>query len=246
MVLVGEGCTEEGHDPVAHDLVHRALVAVDGLHHVLENGIEELPRLLGITVGEQLHRTLEVGEEDGDLLALASRAAFEVRIFSARCFGVYESGVANLAVRLVRSGAAHWPQNLFSGGLAVPQDGQVAASGAAHSPQNFMPGRFSCWHRGHCMPRPPNKPDRDTSDRLDEDSLSTDRGQGLRAHWIGRPKVYYRAELTESILRGAERDSHLHPSASREAGRRLMDILLETLGGLVWQMRCSVPELGTT
>jgi hypothetical protein len=87
---------------------------------------------------------------------------------------------------------------------------------------------------------------RDTSDRLDEGSLSTDRGQGLRAHWIGRPKVYYRAELTESILRGAERDSHLHPSASREAGRRLMDILLETLGGLVWQMRCSVPELGTT
>jgi hypothetical protein len=147
MVLVGEGCTEEGHDPVAHDLVHRALVAVDGLHHVLEDGIEELPRLLGITVGEQLHRTLEVGEEDGDLLALASRAAFEVRIFSARCFGVYESGVANLAVRLVRSGAAHWPQNLFSGGLAVPQDGQVAASGPAHSPQNFMPGRFSCGTR---------------------------------------------------------------------------------------------------
>ena len=146
-----------------------------------------------------------------------SRAALEVRIFSARCFGVYASGPANLAVGLVRSGAAHWPQNLFSGGLAVPQDGQVAASGAAHSPQNFMPGGFSCWHRGHCTPRPPNKPDRDRSDRLDEGSLSTDRGQGLRAHTIGRPKVYYRAELTERILRGAERDPHLHPSASQEA-----------------------------
>jgi len=44
---------------------------VDGLHHVLEDGVEELPRLLGIAVGEQLHRSLEVGEEDGDLLALA-------------------------------------------------------------------------------------------------------------------------------------------------------------------------------
>jgi hypothetical protein len=49
-----------------------------------------------------------------------------------------------------------------------------------------------------------NEPDRDRSDRLDEGSLSTDRGQGLRAHTIGRPKVYYRAELTERILREAE------------------------------------------
>ena len=40
------------------------------LHHVLEDGVEELARLLGIAVGEQLHRALEVGEEHGDLLAL--------------------------------------------------------------------------------------------------------------------------------------------------------------------------------
>ena len=71
VVLVRQGRAEERHDPVAHDLVHGALVAVDGLHHVLEHGVEELARLLGIAVGEQLHRALEVGEEDGDLLALA-------------------------------------------------------------------------------------------------------------------------------------------------------------------------------
>jgi hypothetical protein len=52
-----------------------------------------------------------------------SRAALEVRIFSARCFGVYASGVPNLAVGAVRCGAAHWPQNLFSRGFAAPQDG---------------------------------------------------------------------------------------------------------------------------
>ncbi len=75
-----------------------------------------------------------------------SRAAFDVRIFSARCFGVYESGAANLAVGPVRSGVAQWPQNLFSGGFPAPHDGQTAARGAAHSPQNFMPGGFSCWH----------------------------------------------------------------------------------------------------
>ncbi len=71
VVLVGERRAEERHDPVAHDLVDGALVAVDGLHHALEHGVEELARLLGIAVGEQLHRALEVGEEHGDLLALA-------------------------------------------------------------------------------------------------------------------------------------------------------------------------------
>ena len=71
VVLVGERRAEQRHDPVAHDLVDGALVAVDGLHHVLEHRVEELARLLGIAVGEQLHRALEVGEEDGDLLALA-------------------------------------------------------------------------------------------------------------------------------------------------------------------------------
>ena len=44
---------------------------MDGLHHPLEHGIEDLARLLGIAVGEQLHRSLEVSEEDRDLLALA-------------------------------------------------------------------------------------------------------------------------------------------------------------------------------
>jgi hypothetical protein len=44
---------------------------VDCLHHPLEDGIEDLACLLGITVGEQLRRALEVGEEDGDVLALA-------------------------------------------------------------------------------------------------------------------------------------------------------------------------------
>ena len=37
---------EESHDPIAHDLVDDALVAVDGLHHPLEDGVEETARLL--------------------------------------------------------------------------------------------------------------------------------------------------------------------------------------------------------
>src|SRR2546425_619076 len=109
-----------------------------------------------------------------------SRAALEVRIFSARCFGVYESGAANLAVRVVRSGVAHWPQNLFSGGLVAPQEGQVV-SGAAHSPQNFVPVGLSCWHRGHFMPSPSRGPGLESSHRCRELSLLGGGGQGHSA-----------------------------------------------------------------
>jgi hypothetical protein len=70
VILVGQRGAEERHDPVAHDLVDRALVAMHGLHHAFEDGVEELARVLGIAVGEQLHRALQIGEEDRDLLAL--------------------------------------------------------------------------------------------------------------------------------------------------------------------------------
>ena len=71
VVFVGQRSPEKGHDPVAHHLVHRPLVAVDRLHHAFEHRIEKLPRLLGVAVGEQLHGALQVGKEDGHLLALA-------------------------------------------------------------------------------------------------------------------------------------------------------------------------------
>ena len=76
VIFMGERRAEERHDPVAHDLVDRAFVAVDGLHHPFEDGIENLARLLGVAVGEQLHGALEVSEEDRDLLALAFQGGF--------------------------------------------------------------------------------------------------------------------------------------------------------------------------
>jgi hypothetical protein len=71
VVLVGQGRAEEGHDAVAHHLVHGAFVVMDGVHHQREDGVEKLARLLGVAVCEELHGALEVGKEDGDLLALA-------------------------------------------------------------------------------------------------------------------------------------------------------------------------------
>ncbi len=70
MVLVRLRCAEQRHDPVAHHLVDRALVAVDRFDHAFQDRVKNLASFFGVPVGEQLHRALQVGEEDGDLLAL--------------------------------------------------------------------------------------------------------------------------------------------------------------------------------
>jgi hypothetical protein len=51
-------------------LVDGAFVSVDGVHHQLEHRVENLASLFRIAIGEQFHRTLAIGEEDGDLLVL--------------------------------------------------------------------------------------------------------------------------------------------------------------------------------
>ena len=71
MVLVSEGRAEESHDAVAQDLVHGTLVAMDRFHHLLEHAVQDVTGVFGITIGQQFHGALEVGEEHGDLLALA-------------------------------------------------------------------------------------------------------------------------------------------------------------------------------
>ena len=75
VVLVGQRRAKESHDPVAHHLVDGALVVMHRLDHVLEHGVEQALRLLGVAVGEQLHRTLQVREQDRHLLALALERA---------------------------------------------------------------------------------------------------------------------------------------------------------------------------
>src|SRR5262245_12400137 len=63
---------------------------MDGVHHQREDWIDELARVLGIAIGEQLQRALEVGEEHRDLLALA----FEGRLGGEDLFGEVLGGVA--------------------------------------------------------------------------------------------------------------------------------------------------------
>ena len=48
VVLMGQGRTEESHDPVAHHLVHGALIVVHGFHHAFEHGVKDLARLFRV------------------------------------------------------------------------------------------------------------------------------------------------------------------------------------------------------
>ncbi len=118
VVLPGDRRTEERHDPVAHDLVHRAAVLLDGLAHVLEDRIEELARFLGIAVGDELHRALEVREQDGHELALAFQRGGAARTGPAAGIGRCRAAAA--------TGCPHSGQNLAAGGRTVPQTTHVA------------------------------------------------------------------------------------------------------------------------
>src|SRR3974377_98143 len=68
-----------------------------------------------------------------------SSALRDVRIFSARCFGVYERGSGDGPdFEASESGLPHSPQNLILGAFLKPQIEHLAFSDAPHSPQNLM------------------------------------------------------------------------------------------------------------
>jgi len=46
---------------------------VDGVHHHLDRAVEELLGLFRVAILDQLGRALDIGEQDGDLLALTSQ-----------------------------------------------------------------------------------------------------------------------------------------------------------------------------
>ena len=81
VVLVRDRRTEQRHDAVAGELVDEALEAFDTVGQDAKEALHDLRESFRIELLGQLHRALHVGEEDGDLLALAPstglRAGFE-------------------------------------------------------------------------------------------------------------------------------------------------------------------------
>ena len=85
--------------------------------------------------GEEFHRVLEVGKQHSHLFAFAFKRALGVRIFSARCFGVYVSGGVKRRVGRV-SEPVGWAHRTELGRCesSRPQFAHVS-KGGAHSSQ---------------------------------------------------------------------------------------------------------------
>ncbi len=82
-----------------------------------------------------------------------SSTAREVRIFSARCRGVYDPGEPKRG-RPPEGPATGCPQsrqNLAAAGNEAPQRSQGTLSGVPQARQNLAPGELSTWHRGHVI-----------------------------------------------------------------------------------------------
>ena len=71
VVLMRDRRAEQRHDAVAKDPVDGTLVTVDAVHHHAERRIQNAPGVLRVGVLDQRERALDVGEQHGDLLALA-------------------------------------------------------------------------------------------------------------------------------------------------------------------------------
>jgi hypothetical protein len=88
VILMRQRGAKEGHNAITQHLVHRALVAMYGLHHVVQSRIEELPGRFWIEVRNQLSGAFEVGNSTVTCLRSPSRTLRDVKIFSARYEGV--------------------------------------------------------------------------------------------------------------------------------------------------------------
>jgi hypothetical protein len=123
MIFVGDRRPEQGHNAITHDLVDGAFIAMHRRHHAFEDRVEELAGLFGITIGQQLHRALEIGEQHRDLLAFA----FEGSAGGEDLLGQMRWGVGQRCPVLSRVGGYGWRSGRH--GSASPAQ---AAAGVIH------------------------------------------------------------------------------------------------------------------
>ena len=142
VVLVGDRRPEQRHDAVAHHLVDGALVVMDGLHHPLEDRVEELPRLLGVPVGEQLHRPLRSAKSTVTCL----RSPFEGGLRGEDLLGEVLGGVGlgrcepSLTPAAAPTGCPHSRQNFAPEGRSVARIGRISVRNGPALQQNFAWG----------------------------------------------------------------------------------------------------------
>src|SRR5262245_50141326 len=88
-----------------------------------------------------------------------SRAHREVRIFSARCLGVYERGSRSLVFATARPprGVLHFLQNFASAEQLVPQDGHSRPKDPPHSSQKSASVSFEAPQEAQFTARAPSR-----------------------------------------------------------------------------------------
>jgi hypothetical protein len=138
VVFMRDRRPKQGHDPIAHDLVHGPLVTVHGRHHALEDRVEELARLLGVAVGQQLYRAFEIGKEDRHLLAFPFDGALGGQDLLCQMCGRIGNEVALI-------GGYPWPGNMCRcSGLGSDQ----AMTTRPAKPHAGADGRTALWASG--------------------------------------------------------------------------------------------------
>ena len=75
MILVSDGGTEQGHHPIATELVDRPLVPVDLVHQEPKTPVHDLVNCLRVEVLEHGRGVGHVREEDGDELPFSLNGA---------------------------------------------------------------------------------------------------------------------------------------------------------------------------
>src|SRR5688572_2645898 len=102
MILMGKRSAKERHDSIAHNLIDGSLKEVHGLHHVIDDWIEEFPRVLRVTIGKQFHGSLHVGKQNRDLLTLTFERALGWEDFFGEVFRCVDFGRRKLRGNLLR------------------------------------------------------------------------------------------------------------------------------------------------
>jgi hypothetical protein len=70
VVLQGQKSPEKGHETVAEELIHGALVAVDGVRHQPQEPVHELVHGLRVQLLSQLGGVHDIAKEHSHLFAL--------------------------------------------------------------------------------------------------------------------------------------------------------------------------------
>src|SRR5712692_2719795 len=118
MIFMGNWGAKEGEDAIPQRLGDVALVAMHGLHHELQGGINNAAGVFRVEVFDESSGAFEVGKKRGDGLAFAIRctACFHCCSFSQDALGEMSRRVVNRSrVRSPKSGVrSRFPFPLFA------------------------------------------------------------------------------------------------------------------------------------